>query len=342
VEFEVLTGTSMSFLPGGSVPYQQYISKPLPSLASYFDDLGYKSMGIHSFDGWFWSRNSVYEKLGFESFMSKEYFDNPTYKGAFISDEEVSKQIIKEIEETDRPMFIYAVTMQNHGPYDDNRYGETSVHIQGSLSDEGAQILNTYTQGVIDADRSLQQLIEALEYSDEPTLIVFYGDHLPMLGYDYKVYAEAGFVQSGNSSEWSLEEWKGMHSVPFVTWSNFPIPKQDVPLLSTSFLGAHVLDMLQLEKTANFSLAAEVASKVPGLSNNLVMGQDQTLYSAVPEFLKEDIERYRAMQYDLMFGSNYLAKYTDESYLTKMVLSNYNEQFSEGLDENESVHASEE
>lgn len=143
VEFEVLTGNSMSFLPGGSVPYQQYISKPLPSLASYFDDRGYKSMGIHSYDGWFWSRNTVYKNLGFESFMSKQYFSNPDYAGGYIADREVSKQIIKQIEDTARPMFLYAVTMQNHGPYNDKRYGENKIKVQGSLSDKGRAILET-------------------------------------------------------------------------------------------------------------------------------------------------------------------------------------------------------
>ena len=83
VEFEVLTGNSMSFLPGGSIPYQQYISKPIPSLASYFADQGYKSMGIHSYEGWFWDRNKVYKELGFESFKSSEHFVNPGNEGLF-------------------------------------------------------------------------------------------------------------------------------------------------------------------------------------------------------------------------------------------------------------------
>lgn len=35
VEFEALTGFSKAFLPSGSIPYQQYIRRPLPSLASF-------------------------------------------------------------------------------------------------------------------------------------------------------------------------------------------------------------------------------------------------------------------------------------------------------------------
>ena len=106
VEFEVLTGNSMSFLPGGSIPYQQYISKPVPSLASYFADQGYKSMGIHSYEGWFWDRNSSIRSSAFESFKSSEHFVNPEMKGYFISDAEVARSVIeKSIKQKIRCLF---------------------------------------------------------------------------------------------------------------------------------------------------------------------------------------------------------------------------------------------
>jgi phosphoglycerol transferase MdoB-like AlkP superfamily enzyme len=329
VEFEVLTGNSMSFLPGGSIPYQQYVTKPVPSLASYFADQGYKSMGIHSYEGWFWNRNSVYKELGFESFKSSEYFDNPETKGYFISDAEVSKNIIVEVDKTLDPMFIYTVTMQNHGPYDGPRYGENKFKAQGNLTPEAKSILETYAQGAHDADQSLQMLIDHFEKSNEPTMIVFYGDHLPMLGLDYQVYKEAGFIQTSNANEWSLEEVKKMHSIPLVTWSNFDMPKQDIPLLSDSFLGAHVLDVLHMEKPANFALNAELAAHVPGLLSNLVVDEDQELHAEVPESSKKLLEDYRNVQYDLLFGKRYLAEYVDHDYLTKAVQASYNAEFGE-------------
>lgn len=327
VEFEVLTGNSMSFLPGGSIPYQQYVSKPVPSLASYFAGQGYKSMGIHSYEGWFWDRNSVYKQLGFESFKSSEHFVNPETKGYFISDAEVSRNIIDEVDKTEDPMFIYTVTMQNHGPYDDPRYGENQFKAEGNLTSQAKTILETYTQGAHDADQSLQMLIDHYQNSDEPTMIVFYGDHLPMLGLDYQVYKEAGFISTSNANAWSLDEVKKMHSIPLVTWSNFDMPKQDIPLLSDSFLGAHVLDMLHMEKPANFTLNAELAAQVPGLLSNLVVDQDQTLHAKAPESAKTLIDDYRNVQYDLLFGKQYLAGYMDHDYLTKSSQPSYNTEF---------------
>ncbi|KRE49956.1 sulfatase-like hydrolase/transferase [Paenibacillus sp. Soil724D2] len=330
VEFEVLTGNSMSFLPGGSIPYQQYITKPVPSLASYFADQGYKSMGIHSYEGWFWNRNSVYKELGFQSFKSSEHFVNPEMKGYFISDAEVSRSIINEVDKTEDPMFMYTVTMENHGPYDEPRYGENQFKAQGDLTPEAKSILETYAQGAHDADQSLQMLIDHFKESDEPTMIVFYGDHLPMLGLDYQVYKEAGFIQSSNANDWSLEEVKKMHSIPLVTWSNFDMPKQDIPLLSDSFLGAHVLDMLHMEKPANFKLNAELAAQVPGLLSNLVVDENQELHAEVPESSKVLLNDYRNVQYDLLFGKQYLAEHIDHDYLTKTIQDSYNAEFNEG------------
>ncbi|NEW06986.1 sulfatase-like hydrolase/transferase [Paenibacillus sp. SYP-B3998] len=329
VEFEVLTGNSMSFLPGGSIPYQQYVSKPVPSLASYFADQGYKSMGIHSYEGWFWDRNSVYKQLGFQTFKSSEHFQNPEVKGYFISDAEVSRSIIKEVDNTDNPMFIYTVTMQNHGPYDDPRYGENAIEVQGNLTPQAKSILETYTQGAHDADQSLQMLIDHYKNSSEPTMIVFYGDHLPMLGLDYQVYAESGFIHTGNANEWSLEEVKKMHSIPMVMWSNFDMPKQQIPLLSDSFLGSHVLDMLHMEKPANFALNAQIAAKVPGLLSNLVVDSNEELHKEAPEATKALLNDYRNVQYDLLFGKQYMASHIDHDYLTKTAQAGYNAEFSE-------------
>jgi phosphoglycerol transferase MdoB-like AlkP superfamily enzyme len=327
VEFEVLTGYSMSFLPGGSVPYQQYIRKSTPTLASYFEGQGYKSMGIHPYEGWFWDRINVYEKFGFESFKYKDHFKNPEVKGFFISDAEVTRSIIEEVDNTQKPMFIYAITMQNHGPYDSVRYSSNPIQANGKLTKNAKNILETYTHGARDADQALKDLIDHYEKSDEPTIVVFYGDHLPMLGLDYDVYKQGGLVHTGNSAEWSLEELKKIHSVPFVMWSNFDMPKQTIPTLSYSFLGAHVLDALHMDKPAQFAVNNQLSQKLPGMLSNLYVDSNQKLYPTVPDNLKLQVDEYRDVQYDLLFGKKFLADYMDRDFLTKSTVPNFNSQF---------------
>jgi phosphoglycerol transferase MdoB-like AlkP superfamily enzyme len=324
VEFEVLTGFSTSFLPSGSVPYQQYISQPIPSLASFFEGRGYRSLAVHSYEGWFWNRNNVYKWMGFEGFKSLSHFTEPEYKGAFIADSEVSRSIIREVEKSEDPVFIYAVTMQNHGPYNDDRYGQTDIAIDGDLTDEAKQIINTYTQGAKDADASLKTLIDYFEEKEEPAYIVFYGDHLPMLGYDYDVYRQTGFIGSPLTEEWSLEELRSMRSVPLVTWTNVPV-KADLPAtISSSFLGSFALKALGIEPAGQFALNAELYPSLPGLLRNLTIDSGETLSGIVPEEASALVEDYRLLQYDMLFGNQYLAGKIDEDFLGRLALPAYN------------------
>lgn len=322
-EFEVLSGLSMSLLPQGAVPYQQYIGDSLPSLASYFASQGYYSMGIHPYDGWFWSRNRVYRSLGFERFRSKTGFENPQMRGFYISDKEVTEHIIDEVRTSERPMFIYAVTMQNHGPYTKQRYKEHEVQVEGQLTEEARQILETYTQGVRDADNALAQLIAYFEQSNEPVIIVFYGDHLPMLGAEYSVYVQGGLISSPQAADWSLEERKRMRSVPFVTWSNLAMERQVYPVLSNTFLGSVILDSLQMKKPAQFALGARLARELPGMTGPLYADSQEKLYSKIPDQAASLVNDFRLLQYDLLFGKRYVANAIDSEYIYNPPQENY-------------------
>ena len=327
VEFEVLTGLSMSFMPAGSVPYLQYVNGSVPSLASYFETKGYRSLGIHTYDGWFWNREGVYKELGFEGFKSKDGFINPEYNGLYISDNEIADSIIHEIDQSEDPVFIYAVTMQNHAPYTDkNRYPSgNTFKVEGDLTEEARDMLETYAQGAHYADQALKRLVEHFAQADEPTYIVFYGDHLPTLGLEYDLYRQAGFVQSGKPADWSLTEYKNLRSIPFVTWSNFAAAEeQQVNTISASFMGAYVLDTLGMKPEGQFALGSKLYRSVPGLIRNLAVDPSGALSHTVPAGSEELVEQYRMLQYDILFGDNYLSRYVDAPFLTKEPMANYN------------------
>lgn len=72
-EFEFLTGNTMAFLPQGSVPYQQYLKRETPSLASHLKTLGYETVAMHPYNSTGWDRNKVYPLLGFDE-MYFSYF----------------------------------------------------------------------------------------------------------------------------------------------------------------------------------------------------------------------------------------------------------------------------
>ncbi|MGE5327924.1 MAG: LTA synthase family protein [Deltaproteobacteria bacterium] len=306
IEFEVLTGLSTSFLPQGSVPYQQFIKEPILSLASILKEQGYYTAAVHSYFGWFWNRNSVYKNMGFDSFISSEGMQRAKKKGFYISDSEVSKEIIAQIKNSDKPAFIYAITAQNHGAYEQKRYDTNEIKVTGDISDKFKNILETYAQGLKDADESLKMLVDYLDDFEEPTMVIFFGDHLPGLGYD--LYQETGYLSLKNH-KWTLEAFKKMRSVPVVIWSNFQQKKQTINNMSDSFLGLFVLKMAGKELPPYFKCVDHVYSILPGFLNELKIDSDGNLYNGDDKKYKELMDKYWLIEYDRLFGKKLQEKY---------------------------------
>jgi len=309
VEFEVLTGNSMKFLPVGSVPYQQYINEPMVSLASIFKQNGYVTTAVHPYHSWYWNRIKVYQYFGFDKFISSEIMIYPEYKGPFISDMEVTNRILDEIKREDAPIFLFAVTMQNHGPYEKNRYNNMNIRLENSnFSSEAKEILETYAQGIYDADQALGTLIEEIEQIGEPTVVIFFGDHLPVLGDNYKVYLEANYIRSPNMNQWSLEERVKMYTTPLLIWANTDTNMHlldEEPIIGASFLGAKILDVVGIEKNQHLQFNNFLSQQIAGMTNMVTVYQNGQLSLKPPQHMNELIENYKILQYDNLFGEKY-------------------------------------
>ena len=119
-EFEFLTGNSMAFLPSGSIPYQQYVLGPTASLASILKAEGYSTLAFHPGERASWQRDRAYPRLGFDSYKCGDDMDVPqTFEHGYVSDQSDFEQIIWELEhkEEGKPLFLFNVTIQNHGGY---------------------------------------------------------------------------------------------------------------------------------------------------------------------------------------------------------------------------------
>ncbi|MGI6587225.1 MAG: LTA synthase family protein [Peptococcia bacterium] len=292
-EFEALTGHSTHFLPGGSIAYAQYVRKPVESLASILANQGYTTTAIHSYHNWFYRRDEVFRNLGFTKFISSEFFVEPQLKRYYITDDEVSRLIIEESEESTEPFFVFAVTMQNHGPYTVGYGEEAEIKVEGDLSSEAKNILEIYAQGVADADQALQKLVEHFQKSERPTIIVFFGDHLPALGEDYQVYRETNFYQE----DYSYEENQKMHTVPFVIWSNY-LPREEGLRLNSSFLGPYLLQKAGLKGSFYTDYLFSLWQKTPLIPK-------RTYYTEAG-IENSSLADYQLLQYDLLFGESYL------------------------------------
>jgi phosphoglycerol transferase MdoB-like AlkP superfamily enzyme len=293
-EFEALTGFSTQFLPSGVIPYSQYINRPIEALPTILKRQGYAASAIHTYDDWFYNRNNVYKDLGFDKFISKEFFNNPEYKRGYIRDTELSKEILAEVQETQKPDFIYAISMENHGPYSSTEKTQNKIKVtDNNLSPADQAILENYTNSISDVDKSLEQLIDGLKKINQPTEVIFYGDHLPMLGDNYDVYKEAGFIKGDNS----YQDYMNLHSVPFVTWNNFSTTKQNLRL-SANFMGTFALQLAKKSGSPMTDLLSDLMQK----GSDIVIDQD---YASQEKITPTQLNQYSLLQYDLLFGKEY-------------------------------------
>ncbi|WP_161520176.1 MULTISPECIES: LTA synthase family protein [Bacillus] len=303
VEFEALTSYSMSLLKPGSIPYQQVITnkKEIPSIPTVLKKEGYYTSAIHSFGRTFFKRDDVYKVLGFDKFNAEDTMENVDIDGDYISDLAMSKEIIAELEEQKQPTFIHAVTMQNHFPFTEGRFGENLIEISGLENEESNGELETYTEGLRRSDEALQYLIEQLDNLDRPTLLVFFGDHLPSLGTNKSFYKENGYI----TNEKTPSERLAMAQTPLLMYANFDMPNDNLGLVSPIHFSNLIFDYAGLNKSLFYQFLSELYKEIPVLRDELKVDKNGEVINDLTKKQKEMLEQYKMLQYDLLVGNQY-------------------------------------
>ncbi|WP_309772994.1 LTA synthase family protein [Agrobacterium larrymoorei] len=306
VEFEALTGFSNAFLPYGSIPYQQYVRRPVPSLATFFRSEGYSAIAVHPFQEWFWNRREVYKHFGFEEFRSEETLPPMEKRGAFASDEALTNEIIQTVDAAEKPQFLFAVTLQGHGPYEANRYAEKAVSVSGDLSDNARDALATYAQGVSEADNSFARLIAWAKGRERETVIVLFGDHLPPLG---QAFVESGYMPGMVATRRApLVTMKKEHATPLVVWSSKAGLQNRIGTISPSLLPYHILKTAGFDDPFYTGVLGKVHASYSVIDRHMLMernGSGVPDWSIAPATLPSALSKYRQLQFDMMFGDQF-------------------------------------
>lgn len=293
-EFEFLTGNTMAFLPQGSIPYQQYINGDLKALPDYLKTLGYQTIATHPYNAGGWERDTVYPMLGFNESVFKDEYVNPQYVRQYISDESCVDKIIEfyENKETDKPLFVFNVTMQNHGGYQD-QYGNFTPDI--SVKDSTNFSLQQYLSLVKLSDSALESLISYFKDADEKTVIVFFGDHQPS-------DAVASAVLAKNGMSWNHlteEQQKLRYQVPYVVWANYDIDEETGADTSANYLAAEVLERAGVPLDEYRSYLMHLKTEYPVISAVRTVKADGSEVRASDE--KDEMDIYRKLQYYELF-----------------------------------------
>lgn len=266
VEYEFLTQNATAFLPSGSMPYQQYVTKDVKqSIVSYMNKLGYNTYGMHSWDKSGYSREKIYKLLGFDNALFKDKMLNLQYGiGQYTTDESTYNVYydIMNNKEKGEKNFSFIVTMQNHMPY---------VYIKEEVNKFVPQndAAISYFQSEYFADKALEGFINYLKNYDEKTILLFFGDHQPNVNQDYWYHVREGY-----------DTETAMQVVPFFIWANYDIEEKSGIETSSNYLESLLLETAGMPTDSYTKYIQELRKELPVITNHYVIDKDGNRFNA--------------------------------------------------------------
>lgn len=187
-EFSFLTGIPNENLGLHQYnPYQYLPIAQLPSLLKKLKLLGYRCIALHPYPAGFFQRDRVFKAFGFDEFLDLAAFVDSPKSGPYTSDLVVADKMLSILDAhqqqyPDQPLFLFTITMENHGP----------LHLESVSMNEVQQLfaqpvceqvddLAVYLRHLKNADAMFAKLISTLKQQEMPTVVCCYGDHVPSM-----------------------------------------------------------------------------------------------------------------------------------------------------------------
>lgn len=260
VEFEVLTGSSLRYYGTGYIPYMQLMTSDkyanMPNVPTELNNNGYNTKIISTWSDKLFKCKNAYEYFKVNETLYNTDFKDPDKKGGRISEKEVVDTLISQMEnkKDDERVFLMALTAQTHMPYPKDRYTEEEYDIKvsddGGLPEYVTDSLRCYAQGVYDADKELARLYEYVKTLDEPTIIIFYGDHLPYINQEDG--SDAYPIMNYFNTDDELMNTYRKYNTQCLILGNFDLGEDDVDTLGPNMIMPYVFRKCDLNVSPYF------------------------------------------------------------------------------------------
>lgn len=313
VEFEALTGYSVSYLPNGSKPYQQHVTRPMFSLPNYLKTQGYQTAAVHCFWAKYWSRDTAYPNLGLDTFLSLEKMTHVNkvrrhyWTSGLVTDDSMADQIIQQYESmkasSDAPVFLHAVTMQNHTNYNKDNYPDDQrvkvLNAPSGISRSTLGALEDFATGIRDADAMLGRLTDYFSQVDEPVILVFWGDHYNPIDSNYDVFTKSGYASDSSADP-------RLHQTTLLMWSNYSQQPVDLGTIAAYDISPVMMNIYGLKQPLYFQyLNRQLQVAYRTNTRGTVMNRDGTTTQEPTALQQQWSANHWLLQYDLMFGKGY-------------------------------------
>lgn len=274
------------------------------SFAWYFKEQGYKTEAMHPITGSFYNRRNVNEYLGFDNF---DYYENKyeAVQETPLMDMKFFDFIIEGYEASiaeDKPYFHFSVTYQNHGPYSDTKYDEEEYLIKKpEYNESDYNIANNYLRGIHETNLALEKLVDTFEASDEPVVLVLFGDHNPWLGTDNSAYK----MMDIDMDLGSVEGFENYYETPYIIWGNSAAKEvldkdfsEEGPTISTNYLMPELFDYIGWKGNEYMQYISNLKEEIPVNHENYFKIKDEFIESEkLPKDLEEKWNDFRHVEY---------------------------------------------
>lgn len=299
-EFEFLTGSSMANVKPGIYPYQNYDLSNASNLVHVFNNLGYQTVAFHPYQAENWNRINVYNSFGFQEFLSQEDMTDKEILSWTISDHSDFEKIKEIYENRTAPLFLFNVTMQNHGGYNvPIRSDVELVSIEKQYS--GYSDVINYLTLIRESADAFKELLNYFAAQPDPVIICMFGDHQPILDEDFL----SSITQTVSDEEHSILDAKQRYITPYIIWSNYDVystPDTESTKqtdMSLNYLGANLLGLLGIS-TPYSQYLLSLQQQIPIV--NSVGYQDSLGGWFSLEIENPVLTEYQSVQYYELFG----------------------------------------
>lgn len=232
-EFEIMTGLNLDDFGPGEFPYNTILTKTTCESTAYIlKEHGYMAHALHNNTATFYSRNTVFKRLGFDTFTSIEYMYPEEYTVTeWSKDIVLAEEIMKVLKSTEDTDYVYAISVQGHGAYPTEPVLiEPAIEVVGGIEDEERKYMFEYYVNMIaEMDTFVGELVKQLSEYGEDTVLVIYGDHLPSLEI--------------TRDELTNED---LYQTEYVVWNNINLDMEDKDI-ETFQLSSRVLQHLNID-----------------------------------------------------------------------------------------------
>ena len=294
-EFQFLTGANDVY-GLHTAPFLFLVDEQLPSIVSSFNLLDYRTVALHPGAAGAWNRNTALPAMGFDDFYTAPdlWSQNAPTLRTYLRDSVMYDKTLELLDNADEPMFIYAITLQTHGGYAHDDFTST-IHItqpQGSYK-QTEQFLTLLNE----SDKDFEAFIAALADRERPTLVLFFGDHLP--NFENSYYDD---VFDGSDPIWRYQAIYG-------AWANYDLPElsfADNTPISLSYLNLYLMQAAGLPLTGYQKFLIEGAEEYP-VSSIVGFRRADGSSLTVDEARQTQVFKQQAiMQYSFVYDRAYI------------------------------------